>query len=190
MDGFLDKLAALSKEDDQYQVLAYVHSRLANRERGSWLIPLLHAVYRSIIDKSTADDLKWIVRLIDKDLRIKVGPKYVLGGAYLGCVLCAVAGSQLQRMSALVSSIALHPDAFEAYRNSANLADIITKVLRYESLQDLTPSQMLGTYFFLRVSCYQSSKSHRFSKKLKRWKTTEHQRVPRARKCLAPLYPS
>jgi hypothetical protein len=35
---------------------------------------------RSIIDKSTDDDFKWIIRLIDKDLRIKVGPKYVLGG--------------------------------------------------------------------------------------------------------------
>jgi hypothetical protein len=38
---------------------------------------------RSIIDKSTADDLKWIIRIIDKDLRIKIGPKFVLGGTTL-----------------------------------------------------------------------------------------------------------
>jgi hypothetical protein len=109
---------------------------------------------RSIIKKSTADDLKWIIRIIDKDLRIKVGAKYVLGGAFpLFVCACVRAGAiNSSRLVVLSCPTALHGEAFEAYRNSANLKEIVSKVLRHESLQDLTASQLLGAHTQLSLS--------------------------------------
>lgn len=98
-----------------------------------------------MIGKSTADDLKWFIRLIDKDLRIKVGPKYVLGGSSPYAALFHI--DLRQRLPFDLGVAALHPDAFEAYRNSADLKGIVNKVLRHESLQDLSASQILGTVF-------------------------------------------
>ena len=96
MEGFLNKLANLTKEDDQYQVLAYaylllvlLHFRLCACDVRSFNAGFCSHGDRSIIDKSTADDLKWIIRIIDKDLRIKIGPKFVLGGTAL-CVVSLV----------------------------------------------------------------------------------------------------
>ncbi len=59
---------------------------------------------RSIIDKSTADDLKWIIRIIDKDLRIKIGPKFVLGGNTLASLVVGRVVSCVLRSRAMFSS--------------------------------------------------------------------------------------
>lgn len=53
---------------------------------------------------SFIDDLKSLCRLIDKDLKINVGAKFVLNG--------------------------LHPEAFSAYNNNSNLKSVIDHVLK------------------------------------------------------------
>lgn len=57
----------------------------------------------SLLSVCTSSDLNFIVRFIDKDLNINIGAKYVLS--------------------------ALHPQAFDAYRNTHNLRNVVDKVL-------------------------------------------------------------
>lgn len=58
IDLFLERLAKLTKEDEQ----------------------MFH--FKSIIGRCTLDDLKMIIRLIKHDLRINAGPKHILGGVH------------------------------------------------------------------------------------------------------------
>jgi DNA ligase-3 len=78
VDSFLDSMNGLQKESEQSEQLT------------------------SIIARCTGDDLKFLWKLIDKDLKINIGAKYVLS--------------------------ALHPKAFDAYRNSNNLQLIVERV--------------------------------------------------------------
>jgi len=59
----------------------------------------------SLLSVCTARDLNFVVRLIDKDLNINIGAKFVLQ--------------------------ALHPQAFDAYRNTHNLKSVVDKVLSH-----------------------------------------------------------
>lgn len=63
---------------------------------------LLHI--KAFLSFATVRDFDFVVRLIHKDLHIFTGAKFVLN--------------------------ALHPSAFEAYRNTSNLKSIIDKVLK------------------------------------------------------------
>lgn len=78
VDHKLDTLQGLTREDDQ------------------------EAVLRSIAKKSTANDLKAIIRLIKGDLRITAGAKHILD--------------------------ALHPSAHEAFKASRDLEDVISRI--------------------------------------------------------------
>lgn len=71
----------MTKEDDQYELFA------------------------EILPVCTTEDVKNLCRLLDHDLKIKIGPKYVLG--------------------------ALHPYAFDAYMNSNDLKNIIERVINH-----------------------------------------------------------
>lgn len=81
VDRWLDKLTTLGKEDEQMPHLA------------------------SLMSVCTSRDLNFVVRLIDKDLNINIGAKFVLQ--------------------------ALHPQAFDAYRNTHNLKSVVDKVLSH-----------------------------------------------------------
>lgn len=87
VDRWLDKLTTLSKEDEQQPHLA------------------------SLLSVCTERDLNFVVRLIDKDLNVNIGAKFVLN--------------------------AVHPQAFDAYRNTHNLRSVIDKVLSHSL--DATP---------------------------------------------------
>lgn len=63
VDTFLEELTTVRTEDLQFSVFA------------------------KILPKLTADDLKIIVRIIDHDLSISIGPKYVLGALHPDGVL-------------------------------------------------------------------------------------------------------
>lgn len=77
VDGFLDKLKNFTKEDDQQREL----TKMARR--------------------CSANDLKYIIRLIKHDLRMNTGAKHVLD--------------------------ALDPDAYAAFQASNNLADVVQR---------------------------------------------------------------
>ncbi|XP_014234355.1 DNA ligase 3 isoform X1 [Trichogramma pretiosum] len=79
VDEFLDKLSKLTKEDEQ----------------------TYH--FKSIVKRCTANDLKMIIRLIKRDLRINTGPKHILA--------------------------AVHKDAYTAFQVSQDLVGIIKKCL-------------------------------------------------------------
>uniref|UniRef100_A0A6B2KYW2 DNA ligase n=1 Tax=Arcella intermedia TaxID=1963864 RepID=A0A6B2KYW2_9EUKA len=64
------------------------------------------AAFKTFIERATGDDLKLICKIIDHDLKISIGARYAL--------------------------VALHPDAFNAYKNSNNLKAIIEKAKNYE----------------------------------------------------------
>jgi ATP-dependent DNA ligase I len=81
VDKWLDKLTTLSKDDEQMPHLA------------------------SLLSVCTPLDFNFVVRLIDKDLNINIGAKFVLS--------------------------AIHPQAFDAYRNTHNLRSVVDKVLSH-----------------------------------------------------------
>jgi ATP-dependent DNA ligase I len=89
VDKWLDKLTTLGKEDEQSPHLA------------------------SLLSVCTPRDLNFVVRLIDKDLNVNIGAKFVLN--------------------------ALHPQAFDAYRNTHNLRSVVDKVLSHSL--DAMPSK-------------------------------------------------
>lgn len=60
-----------------------------------------------MFDSSTPDDVKYIVKIIDHDLRINIGAKYVLG--------------------------ALHADAYDVFKHSNNLEKVIKKIQEQKS---------------------------------------------------------
>ncbi|XP_027886257.1 DNA ligase 3 isoform X1 [Xiphophorus couchianus] len=86
VDGFLMRLAQLTKEDEQQSEL------------------------ESIAKKCTSNDLKCIIRLIKHDLKMSAGAKHVLD--------------------------AVDPNAYDAFKASRNLGDVIERVLRNQ--QDAT----------------------------------------------------
>ncbi|XP_043270527.1 DNA ligase 3 [Venturia canescens] len=83
VDEFLEELTQLTKEDDQAQ----------------------H--FRSLISRCTPNDLKMIIRLIKRDLRINAGPKHILE--------------------------AVHPDAYKAYQVSNDLGAVIERCVNVDS---------------------------------------------------------
>ncbi|XP_020612106.1 DNA ligase 3-like isoform X2 [Orbicella faveolata] len=80
VDAFLDKLKTVTKEDDQQRELAKITRRC------------------------TANDLKFVIRLIKHDLRMNTGAKHVLD--------------------------ALDPNAYEAFQASNNLSDVVQRCLQ------------------------------------------------------------
>ena len=58
VDDFLDKLTTVTKEDDQYAVL------------------------EKIIERCTGDDIKFFWKLMDHDLKINIGAKFVLNALH------------------------------------------------------------------------------------------------------------
>lgn len=80
IDDWLDGLATMSKDEER----------------------MPH--FRALLPNITAIDLKWLVRLIDHDLKINLGAKFALE--------------------------ALHPDAFSAFKNTNNLRSVVDKSLR------------------------------------------------------------
>ncbi|XP_015223255.1 DNA ligase 3 isoform X2 [Lepisosteus oculatus] len=80
VDGFLTRMSWLTREDEQQKAL------------------------EEISKKSTANDLKCIIRLIKHDLKMNAGAKHVLD--------------------------AVDPNAYDAFKASRNLADVIERVLR------------------------------------------------------------
>lgn len=79
VDAYLEDLSKLTKEEDQMRLLKKIASRC------------------------TSNDLKMIVRLIMKDLRINAGAKHILD--------------------------ALDPNAYEAFQASRDLQDVVTRIL-------------------------------------------------------------
>lgn len=79
VDAMLDKLEGLTREEEQENAM------------------------RAIARKSTANDLKTIIRIVKGDLRITAGPKHILD--------------------------ALDPNAHEAFKASRDLRDVINRVL-------------------------------------------------------------
>eukprot|EP01102_Stenamoeba_stenopodia_P016187 TRINITY_DN5629_c0_g1_i3.p1 TRINITY_DN5629_c0_g1~~TRINITY_DN5629_c0_g1_i3.p1 ORF type:complete len:1101 (+),score=403.70 TRINITY_DN5629_c0_g1_i3:66-3368(+) len=90
VDDMLEDLSKTGKEDEQVSIL------------------------KPILKKATGDDVKYIAKLIDHDLRINVGPKYVLG--------------------------ALHPDAHDAFKHSHDLKKVVKKVLEKKQLGSTSSS--------------------------------------------------
>jgi len=82
VDDFLDELTTVTKEDDQLRVL------------------------QKLLKKATPQDFRWIVKLIDKDLKINIGAKFALG--------------------------ALHPKLYDAYKASNDLKMIISRFEKHE----------------------------------------------------------
>ncbi|XP_078374052.1 DNA ligase 3-like isoform X2 [Oculina patagonica] len=80
VDAFLDKLKTVTKEDDQQRELTKMTKRC------------------------TANDLKFVIRLIKHDLRMNTGAKHVLD--------------------------ALDPNAYEAFQASNNLSDVVKRCLQ------------------------------------------------------------
>jgi len=80
VDDFLDDMTRLTREDDQLDAL------------------------KKIVPKCTVNDLRMLVRLIKKDLRIQAGNKHVMD--------------------------ALHKDAYDAFNNSRNYVKVIDKVVQ------------------------------------------------------------
>lgn len=66
VDDFLDKMNGCTKESDQLKFI----SSIIKRCTGSKIIWKLLLIY--------IDDLKILWKLLDKDLKINVGPKFVL----------------------------------------------------------------------------------------------------------------
>ncbi|XP_006890972.1 PREDICTED: DNA ligase 3 [Elephantulus edwardii] len=91
VDEFLRQLSRLTKEDEQQQALQDIASR------------------------STANDLKCIIRLIKHDLKMNAGAKHVLD--------------------------ALDPNAYEAFKASRNLQDVVERVLRNEQEVEKEPGR-------------------------------------------------
>lgn len=79
IDKFLSELSTLTKEDEQIQF------------------------FKTIVKKCTPDDLKYLIYLINGDLRINAGPKHILG--------------------------AVHPDAFTIFESSRDIDVVISKVM-------------------------------------------------------------
>lgn len=85
VDLFLDTLKSFTKEDDQQRELT------------------------KMAKKCTANDLKFIIRLIKHDLRMNTGAKHVLD--------------------------ALDPDAYEAFQASNNLSDVVQRCLQKKHIK-------------------------------------------------------
>eukprot|EP01112_Ceratiomyxa_fruticulosa_P000135 TRINITY_DN10155_c0_g2_i1.p1 TRINITY_DN10155_c0_g2~~TRINITY_DN10155_c0_g2_i1.p1 ORF type:complete len:958 (-),score=247.00 TRINITY_DN10155_c0_g2_i1:54-2888(-) len=79
VDEFLDSITKVRAEVDQLKV------------------------FRPFIDKCTANDLKMLCKIIDHDLKINIGAKYVLS--------------------------ALHPAAYDSWKNNNNLRAVIDKII-------------------------------------------------------------
>jgi DNA ligase-3 len=77
VNKFLDNLTGVTKEDDQLQV------------------------FDNFFPSCTPYDLRWIAKIMDKDLKINIGPKYVLE--------------------------AIHPKLYQAYKHSNDLKMIIER---------------------------------------------------------------
>jgi DNA ligase-3 len=58
VNGFLDDFTKATKENEQLQVL------------------------QKVLNKCSSRELKWIWKLMDHDLKINIGPKYVLGALH------------------------------------------------------------------------------------------------------------
>lgn len=91
VDRWLDKHGKATKEDEQ------VH------------------LYSNLMARCTAEDLEVIVRLVQKDLKINIGPKYVLG--------------------------ALHPRAYDAFMRTNNLKTIVQRVINHQMGEDDGPTK-------------------------------------------------
>ncbi|CAF4574702.1 unnamed protein product, partial [Didymodactylos carnosus] len=100
IDNYLSKLSQLTKENDQERLL------------------------REITKKSTSNDLKMFIRLIQKDLKINAGPKQILD--------------------------ALDVNAYDAYQHSNNLKAFMNRYLQHKSSTSIT-KQSLTEAFSIRV---------------------------------------
>ncbi|GAB6028919.1 DNA ligase 3 [Chamberlinius hualienensis] len=89
VDEFLDDLTKVTKEEDQIRVLT------------------------EIAELCTSNDLRMIIRLIKRDLRINAGAKHILEG--------------------------VHPDAYDAFQASRNLKDVIDRILAKRDSTDGKP---------------------------------------------------
>jgi DNA ligase-3 len=91
-------------------------SSLTLKQVDDWLQELTKATkavqqtnhFAMIVSKCTSMDLKILCRIIAHDLKINIGAKFVLG--------------------------ALHPQAWDAYKNSQDLKKVISKIQRHEAL--------------------------------------------------------
>jgi DNA ligase-3 len=108
VDVFLDKLTLVRKQAEQVEVFE-----------------------NFVLNKLTGKDIKYIARLIDKDLRIYAGIRYLLP--------------------------ALHPNAYDAFILTNNLKDIVEKVVNGDDLQNLTQSQSLSSSFDLEKILHEGS---------------------------------
>ncbi|KAK2581838.1 hypothetical protein KPH14_002304 [Odynerus spinipes] len=95
IDQFLEHLSRLTKEDEQID----------------------H--FQSIIGRCTGNDLKMIIRLIKRDLRINAGPKHILG--------------------------AVHEEAYKAFQVSMNLEAIVERCLPSTSSSSSSKKMTLST---------------------------------------------
>lgn len=98
VDAFLDEMAGLTKEDD--------HVKLWSR----------------FMKAATPDDLKWFVRIVEHDLKINVGSKFVLNALH-------PSGYDGTRDSLLCPSCIVMPSLRIAYRKTNNLKMIVQRVL-------------------------------------------------------------
>jgi DNA ligase-3 len=100
VDQYLDKLTTVTKEEDQYAVL------------------------EKILERCTGDDIKFFWKLMDHDLKINIGAKFVLNAlhtkAFDGKIvyLC-------------------YSSFFSAFKNTNNLKMIVERVLNH-TLNELT----------------------------------------------------
>ena len=70
VDAFLESLTHVTKEDEQQKILRSFMKRAT--QCMSWLF----------VFWETIDDLKWAVRLIDHDLKVNIGAKFVLNALH------------------------------------------------------------------------------------------------------------
>jgi DNA ligase-3 len=84
MDDFLDSLTHLTKEDDQVAAFSKIVPKCT-----PGIVPYCILFPPPLPYTSITDDLKWLCKIIDHDLKINIGAKFVLN--------------------------ALHPDAFEGF---------------------------------------------------------------------------
>ena len=72
VDEFLNELTTVTKDADQHRVISAIIAKCT----GGKYFHFVHLPYHA------KDDLKWIWKLIDKDLKINIGPKFVLAAMH------------------------------------------------------------------------------------------------------------